>query len=106
MAPSRPPQDDPKRSTIGAIYSPAQGQVKNGARNLKRPILASFCRELPLFEEGYPARYRFIAPQTREVPGRMTPKSAVSGFLDRSCLGFGPDVKWRRLSIALVQFVA
>ena len=41
-----------KRSTIGAIYSPAQGQVKNGARNLKRPILASFCRELPLFAGG------------------------------------------------------
>src|SRR5207249_3310076 len=24
------PRDDPNRSTIGAIYSPAQGQVKNG----------------------------------------------------------------------------
>src|ERR671930_2387273 len=35
--------DHPKQPTIGAIYSPPQGQVKNGARNLKRPILASFC---------------------------------------------------------------
>ena len=28
--------------TIGAIYSPPQGQVKNGAVNPKEPISASF----------------------------------------------------------------
>ena len=33
---------------------------------------------------GYPARYRFIPPQTREVPGKMALNSAVSGFLHRS----------------------
>src|SRR5205823_12232882 len=32
-------------------------------------------------EEGVSARYRFIPPQTREVPGKMTPKSMLSPFL-------------------------
>src|SRR5437016_12698726 len=30
-----------------------------------------------LARRGYPARYRFIPPQTREVPGKMAPRAAV-----------------------------
>src|SRR6476660_3170601 len=54
MAPSRPLPSDPERPTIGAIYSPAQGQVKNGARNLKRPILRHFAGNFPCLRGDEP----------------------------------------------------
>src|SRR3954447_26635122 len=39
MAPSRPPLIEPKRPTIGAIYSPRRGQVKNGEIDVSGLIL-------------------------------------------------------------------
>jgi hypothetical protein len=41
----RAPRRKPRRPTIGAIYNPRQGQVKNGETG----VFSVICRELPLF---------------------------------------------------------
>src|SRR6266852_5832527 len=48
------PRTERGRPTIGAIYSPPQGQVKNGARNPKEAILGHFEGNFPCLRGDEP----------------------------------------------------
>src|SRR5918992_5036009 len=63
MAPSRPPRHRPKQPAIGAIYSPAQGQVKNGESTDFGVILPG----TSLVCEGM-NRYLAVYPSSRAPP--------------------------------------